>query len=125
MICSKCSLNEAVGHAWCKLCRKAYDAARFQEKRELRESQIKAQQQRVKEWMDDIKSKTPCADCKLKWPPYVMQWDHLPGSVKVANVSDLARRGAKTAAMTEMKKCELVCGNCHAIRTNNRRQDMV
>ena len=54
-----------------------------------------------------------------------MQWDHLPGFEKRANVADLVKRSLKKQAEEEIKKCELVCANCHAIRTHNRAQGLL
>jgi hypothetical protein len=45
-----------------------------------------------------------------------MQWDHPPGTKKVAPVSALYR-GKRARVLAEIAKCELVCANCHAIRT--------
>lgn len=47
-----------------------------------------------------------------------MQWDHGRGIDKVDDVSNLVRRGfSREAIMAEVSKCELVCANCHAVRT--------
>ena len=48
-----------------------------------------------------------------------MQWDHLPGEVKLGAVSSLRGR-SKKEILDEIAKCELVCANCHAIRTFQR-----
>jgi hypothetical protein len=50
-----------------------------------------------------------------------MQWDHLPGTEKAAEVSNLLRRLCKRRVLEEIAKCELVCANCHAVRTVSRR----
>ena len=68
---------------------------------------------------DRLKSK-PCADCKKRYPPYVMDFDHLGSKKKTAAVSALLRRSAYKQALAEVKKCELVCANCHRIRTFKR-----
>jgi hypothetical protein len=50
-----------------------------------------------------------------------MQWDHLPGAPKVDEVSNLVRRGfRRQSILDEIAKCELVCANCHAVRTHDR-----
>lgn len=49
-----------------------------------------------------------------------MHWDHLPGHRKLDAVSSLARERHRDVALAEMRKCELVCANCHAIRTSER-----
>lgn len=64
----------------------------------------------------------PCTDCAHSYPPYIMEWDHLDGTTKRFNVSDVMHHGysAETLA-AEMAKCELVCANCHRERTHQRR----
>lgn len=67
----------------------------------------------------ELKGDCRCADCKLVWPDYVLDWDHRPGEVKVASVAYLIRR-SPAAAIAEIEKCDLVCANCHRIRTHER-----
>jgi hypothetical protein len=50
-----------------------------------------------------------------------MQWDHLPGYEKVGDLGRLQARHSKAAVLAEIAKCELVCANCHAVRTFRRR----
>jgi hypothetical protein len=50
-----------------------------------------------------------------------MQWDHLPGAKKDYELSNMVLRGfRRTTILEEIAKCELVCANCHAVRTFNR-----
>jgi len=50
-----------------------------------------------------------------------MQWDHLPGTAKKREVSNMVLRGfRRRTILEEIAKCELVCANCHAVRTFNR-----
>ncbi len=65
----------------------------------------------------------PCADCGQVFPTCCMDFDHLPGSIKKANVADTARFYTVRGVMAEMRKCELVCSNCHRIRTFARRMN--
>lgn len=71
--------------------------------------------------VDELRAK-PCTDCKRDYPCYIMQFDHLPGYPKVANISVMVQRRRYTMAMLreELRKCELVCANCHRIRTYTR-----
>ena len=65
------------------------------------------------------KEASPCLDCNVSYPWYVMQYDHLHS--KVANVAVLANNTSGRLLRNEIAKCELVCANCHAIRTYKRR----
>ena len=51
-----------------------------------------------------------------------MTFDHLPGSTKRGHVADLIRHGCFGLAQAELAKCEIVCSNCHAVRTYLRRE---
>lgn len=74
------------------------------------------------QWVDSLKAASPCSDCGMKFPPECMDFDHLPGSKKKADVCFLcAQRKPKEEILAEIKKCQLVCANCHRIRTKNRR----
>ena len=62
----------------------------------------------------------PCADCGQEYPPYVMDFDHRPGSLKrYAPNTLIAAVGMKTL-LAEVAKCDVVCSNCHRIRTFTR-----
>jgi hypothetical protein len=50
----------------------------------------------------------------------VMQWDHLPGTPKLGDISQGLRGLSRDEILEEIAKCELVCANCHAIRTFHR-----
>lgn len=62
----------------------------------------------------------PCLDCGLTFPAECMDFDHVIEG-KVDRVSQLAWNGPWDLVLEEIKKCELVCANCHRIRTKNRR----
>lgn len=62
----------------------------------------------------------PCADCGIEYPYYVMDFDHVSDD-KEANLADLVRVGASLVKLqAEINKCEVVCSNCHRIRTFKR-----
>lgn len=48
-----------------------------------------------------------------------MQWDHLPGTLKLGDISSLIGL-PRERVLAELAKCELVCANCHAARTYRR-----
>ncbi len=63
----------------------------------------------------------PCTDCDIKYPPYIMQFDHLISTEKRQDVSDMDGYSIELI-LKEIQKCELVCANCHAERTHRRKQ---
>jgi hypothetical protein len=54
------------------------------------------------------------------FPPEAMEWDHLPGTVKLGEISSVVTKWSTKLIFEELAKCELVCANCHAIRTYRR-----
>jgi len=58
----------------------------------------------------------PCADCGLRYPFFVMDFDHVEGD-KVAIISKLVNTGSVRQLLLELAKCEVVCANCHRART--------
>jgi hypothetical protein len=78
----------------------------------------------AKRLVREAKNGQPCADCGIEYPHYVMDFDHRPGFVKRANLSILVKRGAAEAVLrAEIAKCDLVCANCHRVRTYRRRKE--
>jgi len=47
-------------------------------------------------------------------------WDHLPGFPKLGDISNGLNGHSRDEILDEIAKCELVCTNCHAIRTFQR-----
>jgi hypothetical protein len=72
------------------------------------------------EWHIALKQSLPCVDCGRHFHHAAKTWDHLPGQEKLTEVSQLVRVGRK-AVLAEIAKCELVCANCHALRSYERR----
>ena len=74
---------------------------------------------RTAKFISDLKSKTPCADCKRILPACCMDFDHLPGHEKTGGIAEMIHsRRPLPEFQLELLKCELVCANCHRIRTH-------
>jgi hypothetical protein len=70
-------------------------------------------------WFEQLKA-GPCVDCGYTYDAICMDWDHVRGR-KRYNVG--AMRGMKKAIiLREIAKCELVCANCHRVRTKQRKE---
>lgn len=71
-----------------------------------------------------IKQRSRCLDCKRKFPPVCMDFDHRPGTKKFASISVMVRNYyvSFSALDKEIKKCDLVCACCHRLRTQKRRK---
>ena len=72
-------------------------------------------QPRVRAALDALKG-SPCVDCGGTFPPECMDFDHRPGEEKVKPVGNMYQMSMKNIK-AEIEKCDLVCANCHRIRT--------
>lgn len=61
----------------------------------------------------------PCSDCGGSFDPVVMEFDHRPGEVKLFSMSSF-RRKTLDEVVAEIAKCDVVCSNCHRLRTKKR-----
>jgi 5-methylcytosine-specific restriction endonuclease McrA len=74
--------------------------------------------QRAKVW---VIKRGPCADCHQTFHPEAMEFDHVRGE-KGKNISRLVVQRTPTKKLDEeLAKCDLVCANCHRVRTYERR----
>lgn len=99
------------GHLnWCKPC----IGARYAEGRRRRQREVLA-------YIQAIKLERGCADCGFRDHPAALDFDHLPGFIKEHKVATLAAGAKRSKIDAELAKCEVVCANCHRIRTAERR----
>ena len=75
-----------------------------------------ALQAEMRKVLDEIKD-APCMDCGVKYPPFVMDFDHRDPTQKVDGLARLVRSGSMRKMLAEVEKCDVVCSNCHRIRT--------
>lgn len=78
-----------------------------------------------RQWIDAVKEATPCTDCANFFPAVCMDFDHLPGFKKKLGIAQMVQTGySRELILEEITKCDLVCANCHRIRTWKSGRDM-
>ena len=78
----------------------------------------KQQRKRIAAFTREAKDR-PCADCGVRYPYYVMQFDHI--SDKSFNIGEYSKKSVSLARIRrEVEKSEVVSANCHAERTHQR-----
>lgn len=58
-----------------------------------------------------------CMDCGIVGPPEIYDFDHRDPNAKAFSLGSAP--GAPERMAAEAEKCDLVCANCHRIRTKN------
>lgn len=141
-ICSKCQQQRpddefAVNkkgkdglRSQCKQCESAYHAEYRQTHAEhyreyRRRPDIKARRKEesraITARIAAIKTERGCVDCGYNDHAEALDFDHLPGTEKLHTVSQMKVRRRWETIVAEIAKCEVVCANCHRVRTAARR----
>lgn len=128
--CSKCKVSKPVSEfnfkntaasvyqSYCKECGKRLTRSHYRNnKRQYLDRNIRSFMKR-RELVRQIKSRA-CADCGIQYPFYVMDFDHREGETKEYELNRIDRMTTR-ALLREIKKCDVVCANCHRIRTYQR-----
>lgn len=85
----------------------------------MNKDRLEKLRERNRDYVDQIKAR-PCTDCKMRFPLPAMDFDHVRG-YKANTIASLVRRGVPLSRLKkELSKCELVCANCHRVRTAER-----
>jgi hypothetical protein len=102
--------------ARCKLCHNIYTRKHYQENKKYYADKRIRQVAKVNEWVRKYKTDNPCTDCGKFFHYCQMDFDHLDDKeFSVAMIKSSIARVKK-----EIAKCELVCSNCHRLRTFSR-----
>lgn len=70
--------------------------------------------------IEEYKLSNGCVDCGYNEHPAALEFDHLPGYIKVKTVASFCY-SAWAKIQEEIDKCEVVCSNCHSIRSASRK----
>ena len=74
-----------------------------------------------REYLVECKS-VPCMDCGVSYPHYVMDFDHRNPKEKHFVLAEAADNNVSWERIkVEISKCDVVCSNCHRIRTHKQR----
>lgn len=77
--------------------------------------------QKKREWLQRLKVERGCTDCGYDKHPAALEFDHRDGGEKDFILARCSSYGWDRIR-EEVDKCEVVCANCHRIRTVERGQ---
>jgi hypothetical protein len=119
--CSRCQLDAEFTPAgkMCQECNKAYQRRHYLDNKETYNSKARNHNKKMTQWLWTILCQSVCQDCG-ETDPVVFEFDHVRGK-KLGNVAEMARSGCgQQRIIDEIKKCKVVCANCHRRRTYER-----
>ena len=108
---------------FCRECNRARSRQYYAENKEKHKMIVgKRKQQKIEKsnaYVTEVLVNSSCADCQEN-NILVLEFDHVTGE-KRNSISLMVNGGYSIEAIKEeIKKCEIVCSNCHAIRTHQR-----
>ena len=109
------------GH--CRACKAAYQKAWYERNRTTHGRNVAVLRRERRERNRAIVAaakQRPCLDCGHEYPAVVMDFDHVRGE-KLGDISTLKQHAPTGALIAEIAKCDVVCSNCHRLRTAQRR----
>src|SRR6478609_2225540 len=108
----------------CTRCIRSYNSAYFYKNRCKhrpvgdRVAYMKRLHAEHRDFLVTVKA-VPCADCHGACAACCMEFDHVRGAKK-HNIAEMSS-WARSTVIAEIAKCEIVCANCHRLRTERRR----
>ncbi len=133
--CNKCKLIKSFSefnqnksrkdgyHSICRECMKTYLQNHYSNNKEYYRNKARKVETTTKHILMSIKENTPCQDCNHYYDPVCMDFDHI--RQKSFNISQgVGIYGySLITILKEIENCEIVCSNCHRLRTKNRIMD--
>ena len=109
------------GHApWCRECFKTNWEKRYYENHEHFRDSHNQSRSRIREQnarkVFEYLNQNPCVSCG-ETDPIVLEFDHRDLNKKSESISNLILNASWERIETEMKKCDVLCANCHRRRT--------
>jgi hypothetical protein len=96
------------------------NVAYYQRNRDLEIARVRVRQHGAIELLRQLRDR-PCADCGGTFAPHQMDFDHRPGLIKSFRLTEGGAMLRPTdVLLAEAAKCEVVCANCHRVRTQQR-----
>lgn len=106
----------------CRECRSQYSREHYRKNRKPYLARSKQRNEKqialLQEYVRGVKTGKPCMDCGKVYPHYVLDFDHRNAQTKRETVSRMVMAALSVETIkNEIEKCDLICSNCHRIRT--------
>ena len=114
------SKSRGIYHPLCKECHNTKTRAHYKGNTQYYKDKARSWDRQTidanRQYIIDYLKEHPCKDCGNA-NIVVLQFDHLRD--KLDNVSNMLKRSRKSIIL-EIAKCDVVCANCHIMRTAHR-----
>ena len=123
--CSKCETDKIVGYfaknkskkdglnSYCKSCNKKYQKSHYKNNKNKYYESKNKQKGLLKEYISNIKHTSECVKCG-EGDVACLDFHHIDGETKSYDIASTPTRGISIERLNlELKKCIVLCSNCH------------
>lgn len=104
-----------------KAKRNEYQRSWYAKNSEAVKEKVKANKHKYRNQWREFKATLSCINCGFNHPA-ALDFHHVIRSPDNRKVNELLRQDAYRAAMEEIKKCVVLCANCHRVHHHEERQ---
>jgi hypothetical protein len=115
-ICKNCNIEKSIND-FCIIKSKKNKEYKFSFCNICKKERLRLHHKKRQDFINNIKH-IPCLDCKNIYPPECMDFDHCRGN-KNFNIGENILKNIDELLL-EIEKCDIICANCHRIRTKKR-----
>ena len=105
----------------CKACIKIKGHNNFKENRDIRFKQKRDKVKRRSSIVNRYKTMCGCSICGYNKHPVALHLNHKDPMTKVGSISRMIQTTFWSTVKEEIRKCEVLCANCHSIHTYEER----
>ena len=101
-----------------------YNVSYYQRNRQREIDRVMSRQRTTLEFLRDLR-RVPCEECGETLQPHQMDFDHRDRSTKSFGLTwARSMLTPRPRLLEEVAKCDIICANCHAIRTYAQQADL-
>jgi len=94
-----------------------YNVNYYRRNRQREINRVLTRQRATLEFLRELR-RVPCKDCGQTFLPHQMDFDHRDPDTKLFGITwSKALLAPRARLLAEIAKCDVVCANCHAVRT--------
>lgn len=96
----------------CKKCQRVYRKTHYEKNKKKYIDKARVYTRSIVDWFTEFKSSLSCENCGEN-RAWVLDFHHVNPDEKEIEIGHLSRLASKKKLLSEMKKCKVLCSNCH------------
>lgn len=98
----------------CQECKKKQNRKWYEKNKDTKKLYSKLARQNIVDYLNKIKLSKGCKQCGYKKNPAALHFHHCDSNTKLFNIGQSKSVKGLQQIKKEIKKCDILCANCHA-----------